>query len=282
MQTKYFKYDLLLLLTAFIWGMGFVAQRLGMAHAQPLMFNSLRFFLGAGVLIFFLKTKLKWEWIKKGFYLGFVMFLASGLQQIGLVYTSASKAGFITGLYVVLVPVLGIFIKHKASKSIWFSALLACIGLFLISGLSFNNLVIAKGDFFVILAAFFWALQIIKVDKFLKNTPAIPLAFLQFVFCGIFGFIASVVLEPKPFVGITQAGLALAFSGVFSVGVAFTLQIVGQKKVPTSHAAVIMSLETVFAAIGGYLILHERLSSKALIGCILMLLAMLWAQLFRR
>lgn len=296
MKTKEVKSVLILLLTAAIWGFAFVAQRVGMQHVGAFTFNGVRFALGSLSLlpvIYFFSRKsnaenadknksIKFEeadlktTIKSGMLAGCVLFIAASLQQIGLIYTTAGKAGFITSLYIVLVPILGIFLKQKTHFTTWIGALTAVIGLYL---LSINeSLSIEFGDFLEIIGAFFWAAHIQLIDRFVRNVDAIKLSSIQFATCSILSLIVAFIFEDVNFIGLSDALVPLLYGGIMSAGVAYTLQAIGQKSAKPSHAAIALSMESVFAAIGGALLLDERLPGRGYLGCGLMLLGMLIAQ----
>lgn len=290
MKNKEVKSVLILLLTAAIWGFAFVAQRVGMQHVGAFTFNGVRFALGSisllPVIYFFSKKStenienteeadLKTT-VKSGILLGSVLFIAASLQQVGLIYTTAAKAGFITSLYIVLVPILGIFLKQKTNAATWLGALTAVIGLYF---LSINEgFTIEFGDFLEIIGAFFWAAHIQLIDKFVKNINVIKLSSVQFATCSVLSLIVAFITEDVNLSGLTSAIVPLLYGGVMSAGVAYTLQAVGQKYAKPSHAAIALSMESVFAAIGGLLMLNELLPVRGYLGCALMLLGMLIAQ----
>ncbi|RPI01918.1 MAG: DMT family transporter [Calditrichaeota bacterium] len=283
MQTRTLKSDLLLLFAAAIWGFAFVAQRQGMQHIGPFLFNALRFALGTLVLLPFLPRRLppqpqtsSWMGRFGGIILGLILFSGASLQQIGIVYTSAGKAGFITGLYVVMVPFVGWFLNHRINVEHWLAVLLTVIGLFFLTITS--EFTIEKGDLFVLMGAFFWTGHVHLIGWLAPRTPTIRLAATQFMVCALLSLIAALFLEPVIGQNIYRAGVPLLYGGVMSVGVAFSLQVYGQKNAPPTHAAILLSLEAVFAVLGGWLILAEKLSSRSLFGCALMLLGMLSAQ----
>lgn len=296
MKTKEVKSVLILLLTAAIWGFAFVAQRLGMQHVGAFTFNGVRFALGSLSLlpvIYFFSRKPKNEnkynkeaqifeevdlktTVKSGMLAGCVLFIAASLQQVGLIYTTAGKAGFITSLYIVLVPILGIFLKQKTHFTTWIGALTAVIGLYL---LSINeSLSIEFGDFLEIIGAFFWAAHIQLIDRFVRNVDAIKLSSIQFATCSVLSLIVAFIFEDVNFSGLSDALIPILYGGIMSAGVSYTLQAIGQKSAKPSHAAIALSMESVFAAIGGAMMLHERLPVKGYAGCGLMLLGMLIAQ----
>lgn len=267
-----------------IWGFAFVAQRKGMEHTGPFLFNAARFLLGALVLLPFLKKDLFSTYKKSGLFqnltpklnLGCLLFAGASLQQIGIVYTSAGKAGFITGLYVIFVPLLGLFIGRKTNKLTWCGALLAVLGMFF---LSINqDFSIGNGDMLVLIGAFFWAFHVLTVDKLSKTNNAISLAFWQFLICSFLSFIASLLFEEIKISPVLAAILPILYAGICSSGIAYTLQVIAQKKAHPSHAAIILGLESPFAAMGGYILLAEILSRRELLGCGLMMAGMLLSQ----
>ncbi|QIR16171.1 DMT family transporter [Shewanella aestuarii] len=278
--------NLLLLLTAAIWGLGFVAQALGMDHLAPFMFNGLRFLIGAlslaPLLWFFAKRKKLLIGAPRSLMIasisaGCVLFIAASFQQVGLLYTTAANAGFITGLYIVLVPVFGLILKHQTGINTWLGCAIAVIGLFLLSVK--DDMTIGFGDLLQLMGACFWAIHILIIDHFARKHSPILLSQLQFIFCGLLSIMVSLAIETTEIANIGLAWAALAYSGLISVGVGYTLQVVAQKNAHPAHVAIILSLETVFAAIGGIMILGETLDSKALMGCALMLAGMLVSQI---
>ncbi|MGL5949607.1 MAG: DMT family transporter [Aeromonas sp.] len=289
MQGAALRANVMLLVAAAIWGMGFVAQRLGMDHMGPYTFNGLRFLLGALSLLpllYWLKRRLPqvstrptdWRAVLHGGALaGGVLFCAASLQQVGLLYTTAAKAGFITGLYIVLVPILGLLLKHKTGANTWLGMLIALIGLYRLSvGADFS---INFGDLLQLIGALFWAVHLLLLDHFAKRVAPIALACVQFVVCGLASLTAALVLETPSVAGALAGWQALLYAGLVSVGMGYTLQVLGQRGAHPAHAAIILSLETVFAAIGGVLMLGEVLDQRTLTGCALMLLGMLVSQL---
>ncbi len=278
MDRETLKADLLLLLTAAIWGFAFVAQRAGMDFIGPFLFNGIRFALGAMVLIPFVIAERKRTGqhglpLREGIMAGLVLFAGASLQQIGLVYTTAGNAGFITGLYVILVPVLGLLMRESTHWRTWTAGILATGGMFLLT--TSGTARMTTGDMFVLAGALFWAVHIQLISKFMKRSPAIQLAAVQFVICSVLSLLASLLLEPIYIDGIGKAVIPILYGGLISVGIAYTLQVVAQKKAPPSHAAIIMSLETVFAMIGGWMVLGERVSVRGAVGGLLMLTAMM-------
>ncbi len=275
--------DGLLVLTALIWGTAFVAQRMGMDHMEPWAFNAVRFLIGSFSVI----PLLLWQqrsgsifskktWIG-GVALGVLLTAGAGLQQWGLVYTTAGKAAFITGLYLVFVPIMVLFLGQKTKRDTWAGITLALPGLALLT--LDDNMSINKGDILEMTGAFFWAGHLILVDRLAARHNVIALAFIQFLTSSILCFGIAALFETWTFKQIQATAMPLLYVGIMSTGVAYTLQIIGQKSAPVAHASIILSLETVFAVIAGYLFLNEILSLKALAGCLLMLTGMLISQL---
>ena len=291
MVTKEIKSVFILLLTAAIWGFAFVAQRVGMGFLGAFTFNGIRFALGSISLlpvIYFFDKKFKSEnsaervdadiktTIKSGVIAGCILYIAASLQQVGLIYTTAAKAGFITSLYIVLVPILGIFLKQKTHSTTWLGAITAAVGLYF---LSINEgFTIEFGDLLQVIGALFWAVHIQVIDKFVKNVDAIKLSSTQFATCSVLSLITAFIFEDINTSGVIDAIVPLLYGGVMSAGVAYTLQAVGQRYAKPSHAAIALSMEAVFAAIGGILILNETMSLRGYLGCALMLAGMLISQ----
>lgn len=275
----------MLLLVAIIWGFAFVAQRLGMESLGPFGFNALRFMLGAcsllPLLLFFKapSSHCNKRLLKSGLLAGGVLFAGASLQQAGLVYTTAGNAGFITGLYIILVPVLGLLIGQTTIVNTWIGGLLAVAGLYL---LSFQDLsTINFGDILELLGAICWAAHVLLIAKLAPKVDNLRLAISQFVVCAILSGLVALFIEADSFT-VDNALLSwapIAYAGLISVGIAYTLQIVAQKHAPPAHAAIIMSLEAVAAAFGGWLMLDEQFSTAGIAGCSFMLLGMLISQL---
>lgn len=289
-KNKELRASFLLLLTAFIWGFAFIAQRVGAQYLGAFAFNGIRFVVGGISLIpvmMFLGAKEKDGEVKgavafkpavfPGIMAGGVLFCAATFQQIGLAYTTAGKAAFITGLYIVLVPVLGIFLKHRVRGITWAGVVLAITGLFFLSVR--EDFTIAKGDFLEIIGAFFWATHILLIDHYVKKVDSLKLSFVQFLASAAFSLCAAFIFEDISLTAIKMAIIPILYAGVLSVGVGYTLQVIGQKHAKPAHAAIILSMESVFAAIGGKLMLNESLGMRGLLGCALMLSGMLLSQL---
>lgn len=288
MNFRHYRADALMLLTAMIWGSTFVAQRLGMDHIGPFLYTGLRFMVGALAvmpLIWLLRkpataktqSRLSKPMLLGSMALGAALTLGINLQQIGLMFTTVTNSGFITGLYVILVPVFGLFIGMRTHKGTWAGALLALVGMVLLSvGPGFT---VASGDWLQLIGAACWAVHVLMVGALASRYDPILVSFIQFMVCAVVSLTLALVFEPIQWPMIQQALPAILYGGVLAVGVAFTLQVVAQKDAITSHAAIILSLEAVFAALAGWLILDETLSPRGLLGCALMLGGMLVAQL---
>jgi drug/metabolite transporter (DMT)-like permease len=286
-----YRADGLLLLAAAIWGGAFVAQRVGMDHVGPLTFNGVRFALGALTLLpLAFKERRKpvtlsgspfttGQTMWGGVSAGLVLFAGATLQQVGLVYTTAGKAGFITGLYVVLVPLLGMVWKQRPSGGGWAGAFLAAVGLYFLSVT--EELTLAPGDAWELAGAFMWAGHVLVLGWLSPRAKVIWLACVQYLVCSLLSLIVAGATETITGRGLIAAAVPILYGGVFSVGVAYTLQVVAQRVAPPTHAAIILSLEAVFAAIAGCLLLGEELTLRALLGCGLMLAGMLVTQLRR-
>jgi len=293
MDTSTVKSDALLLTTAIIWGFAFVAQRVGMDFVGPFIFNGIRFALGCIVLVpLILKNGVtggnhaeknrpanRKMGIFGGLIAGIVLFTGASLQQVGLVYTTAGNAGFITGLYVVIVPILGLLLRHRTNAGTWAGAFLAAAGLYLLSVT--DAFTISFGDLLVLIGAFFWAVHVLIIGWLSPKLDSFKLAFLQYAACSLFSLIVAAVFEDNTMNGIVLASIPILYGGILSVGIAYTLQVVAQKTAHSAHAAIILSLEAVFAAVGGWIILDEVLTPRELLGCSLMLGGMLTSQLWQ-
>ncbi len=285
-NSKVYRADALLLVTAIIWGSGFVAQRMGMDHIGPFAFNGIRFALGTLVLLPLIKYKrspnsdLKrtQSFFWGGGIAGCVLFLAATLQQIGLVYTTAGKAGFITGLYVIFVALMAWLGGYKPDVGSWLGAALACAGLYFLS--ITENLTFAPGDLCVLIGAIFWAAHVLILSWLAPKMDGLRLACTQFAVCSFLSLLAAVILETNTLLGLKAALIPILYGGFISVGAGYTLQVIAQKDAPPVHAAIILSLEAVFGAVSGWLVLDETLSLRAFVGCTLMLAGILTAQMW--
>ena len=278
--------DLLLLLTAAIWGFAFVAQRLGNLYMGPFTFNAIRFSLGALALVPLLLwqrrkgvdrpsvplRKLIWPMLATGL----LLFAGASLQQVGLLGTTAGKAGFITGLYVVLVPLLALTWGRRTHLAHWIGALLAVVGLYFLSVTS--GFSISPYDLIVLAGAFIWAGHVHLIDRYADQVGPVRLAIVQFAITGLLSAIIALSFETVTWADITAGIGPILFGAFMSVGLAYTLQIVAQRTADPTHAAIILSLEGAFAALGGWLVLHEMLSLRGLLGCGLMLAGTLVSQ----
>ncbi|MBE0647639.1 MAG: DMT family transporter [Bacteroidales bacterium] len=283
------KSDVLLLLAAAIWGFAFVAQRVGMDYMGPFTFSAVRFSLGSLVLVPFLffrkkqafnklfptkKEKTRIIWLQ--LLLGLLVFGGVSFQQYGLVYTTAGNAGFITGLYVVFVPVAGLFMGQRNHFTIWIGVALAVAGLYFLSvreGFTINF-----GDALVLVCALIWTAHVIIVGHVAPRTDPIRTAIIQFSICALFSWIVAIGVEEIAIQPILDALWPILYGGLMSVGIGYTLQVFAQQKAHPAYASIILSLESVFAVLGGWLILNEVVTGKILLGCCLMLTGMIVAQ----
>ena len=292
MKTKV-RNSCLLFLTACIWGSSFVAQSVGMDYIGSYTFNCLRFLIGGLVLlpvIFFSRhrkkdqkdrskdrTLQKKEILCGGIVCGVVLCIASTLQQIGIIYTTAGKAGFLTAMYIVLVPVLGLFLKRKAGLQLWISVGLALIGLYLLcmkGAFSLNG-----GDVLLILCAVGFSVHIMVVDYFSPKLDGMILSCIQFLVAGLISGIGMLLSEQFDWHMVLLAAKPILYSGVLSCGVGYTLQVIAQKGLNPTVASLLMSLESVVSVIAGFLVLHEVLSGRELLGCVFMFAAVILAQI---
>jgi drug/metabolite transporter (DMT)-like permease len=293
MNQKIVRANLLLLLVALIWGSTFAAQRLGMRYVGPFTFNFVRFLLGAAVLFpLALKTwrdapppvaataAVRWLPLWGSALAGLALFTGINLQQIGLITTSAANAGFITGLYVIIVPMTGLLFGMRCGPGVWTGAILGVVGLYLLS--IADTLALSSGDAWILAGAFAWAGHVLIIGWLSPKIHSFYLAFGQALVCGILSFFAALAMEDIQLGGILDAAMPLLFSGVVTTGIAFTLQVVAQKDSPPAHAALIMQMETVFAALAGWLFLGETMTGKGIAGAALIMTGMLIAQFWRR
>ncbi len=287
MHGKKLRANLLLVLTAFIWGMAFVAQSRGMESCGPFLFNGVRSLLGGAVLlpvIAFLdgrkaaeEKETKWP-LFGGLCCGVVLFLASSLQQIGIIDSGAGKAGFITALYVVLVPVFRLFFGKKATLVTWLSVGIAVFGMYLLC-MDGASLAVQTSDALLLGCAAVFAVHIMVIDRFAPQVDCVRMACVQFFVAGILSLITAFLAEDVQLRYILDAAVPILYTGILSSGVAYTLQIVAQKDTDPTSAALICSLESVFALIGGWLLMHEGFSARELWGCALTFGAILLSQL---
>lgn len=270
-----------------IWGSAFIAQSVGMDKIGPFTFQAVRCFL-AVVFLFpasalFSKGKPFWKsWAdpalwRSGVICGLALFAASSLQQIGLVYTDAGKAGFLTAMYIVFVPFLGLFLGQRPGRNALLSLIPAIVGLYLLSCTSVSG--INKGDVLLLLCAVAFSVQILLIDRHCAGLDGLKLNCIQALVVAVLSVPWALLTETVDASRIASCWLPLGYAGVLSMGVAYTLQIVGQKRVAPSAAALLMSLESVFAALFGWLLLHETMTRAELLGCVLVFAAVVISQL---
>ncbi len=294
-ETSTLKNSLLLLLTATIWGVAFVAQSVSMDYIGGFTFNAIRNIIGAitlvPVILIFSKQdpaadqnpadrqKARKTLITGGICCGILLCLASNFQQFGIKYTTVGKAGFITACYIIIVPIIGIFLKKKCSPFIWIAVLLSLGGLYLLCISPGEGFSIGKGDTLVLICAVVFSFHILTVDHFSPLVDGVKMSCIQFLVCGILSGIPALIFENPNITNILQAWMPILYAGILSCGVAYTLQIVGQKGMNPTVASLIMSLESCISVIAGWLILGQNLSSREIFGCVLMFGAIVLAQL---
>lgn len=317
--------SLLLLLTATIWGVAFVAQSVGMQYIEPFTFNCVRCFFGGIVLIpcIWLLNRLdhakereeanresllttdigtqrenknskekKTQWrvlFTGGILCGICLCLGSNLQQFGIVYTTVGKAGFITAFYIIIVPILGLFFHRKCGVTVWGGVLLALVGLYFLCitnndaasevGRLIPWIPVGKGEFLLFIGASAFSLHILVIDHFTQMADGVKMSCIQFFVCGILSAVGMVLTEQPQIADIFRAWQPILYAGIMSCGVAYTLQIVGQKGMNSTVASLILSLESVISVLAGMILLSQRLSSREILGCVLMFAAIILAQL---
>lgn len=286
------KSSLILFVTAVIWGVAFVAQDVGMEYVRPFTFNGIRSVMGALVLLpfIFARDKIRGEkafkWNNKtlitgGVLCGIALCTATNFQQFGIMLSdeSAGKAGFITAFYIVLVPIYGIFLKKKSSPLVWLAALVAVGGLYLLCIPEGVGFVIELADVLVFICAAVFAVQILLVDYFAPMVDGVKLACIQFATSGVISLSLSLMTEKIDFNAIGNAWLPIVYAGVFSSGVAYTLQIIGQKNANPTVASIIMSLEACVSVVAAWIILGDAMSTRQIVGCAVMFAAIILAQI---
>lgn len=286
------KNSLLLLLTATIWGVAFVAQSVGMDYVGGFTFNMARSLIGSAVLlpvIWFMgrnsskkaeeaqgsgsSKDLLWG----GLACGILMCLASNFQQFGIKYTTVGKAGFITACYIVLVPILGLFLKKKCSPFIWLAVAMSVAGLYLLC--ITDGFSIGKGDILVLICAVLFSFHILVIDYYSPKVDGVKLSCIQFLVCGILSGIPALIFEKPEMCAVLTAWQPILYAGVMSCGVAYTLQIIGQKNMNPTVASLILSLESCISVLAGWVILGQQLSAREITGCVIMFAAIILAQL---
>ena len=275
-----------LLVATLIWGSTFVAQSVGLDLIEPFTFQVGRTVLAVPFMVILLLIQNPKDFLsswknpklwKAGIPCGVALFAASGLQQMGMVHTDAGKSGFLTAMYIILVPLLGIFMKRKPSKTIYISVVLAVAGLYLLSCVGVTT--INRGDLMLLGCALAFAFQILFVEIFGNGLNGVQLNCAQCIVNGVLSAIVMLLFEEPNMEAITACWLPLMYAGILSMGVAFTLQIVGQKYLDSAPASIIMSLESVFAVLAGWLILGETMTTAETIGCVLMFAAVILSQI---
>lgn len=289
------KNSLLLLLTAAIWGVAFVAQSVSMDYIGGFTFNTVRNIIGAVTLlpvIAFLgkkspdanvdKTQQKNELktlITGGICCGILLCVASNFQQFGIKYTTVGKAGFITACYIIIVPIIGIFLKKKCSPFIWIAVMLSLVGLYLLCLKPGEGFALGRGEILVLICSVLFSMHILVIDHFSPLVDGVKMSCIQFLVSGILSGIPALIFENPSLSGILNAWLPILYAGVMSCGVAYTLQIVGQKNMNPTVASLILSLESCISVLAGWIILGQSLSGREIFGCILMFAAIILAQL---
>ncbi len=278
--------DLLLLFAAAIWGAGFIAQKLGMDHMGPLLFTGLRLLVGAFVLLPLLRARSPRRRSTTAprhlALVSFVLLCAFSTQQIGIQYTTVSKAGFITALYVIFTPIIGLGFAQRTRPGLWGCAILALMGLAMLSLRPSEPLVMQGGDAIVLLAAALWGLHVVLIARLAPASDPVRLAFWQFLLAGSGAAALAMIIEENHARAVVQGLPAVLYAGVFATAIAFTIQIVAQRSAPATHVAILLSFEAVFAAIFGAIVLHDRLSPREFLGGAIVFLAVLASQIHRR
>ncbi len=309
MNRKRARSNAMLVLTALIWGLAFVAQSVGMDYVKPFTFNAARFFIGGVVLIplisWMKRTREKEQTasdgqgggtrsgametateaaqrrkmgILGGICCGTALFVASAFQQFGVAQTSVGKAGFITALYIIIVPILGIFMKRKVALTVWISVVIATVGMYLLC-MSGGGLAVSRGDLLVFICSICFSFHILVIDYFSPKADGVFLSCVQFFTAGVMAIVPALIFENPTLSSLIAAWAPVLYAGVMSCGVAYTLQVVAQKDTDPVVASLILSLESVFSLLAGWVLLGQKLSPKELFGCVLVFAAILLAQI---
>ncbi|ALL63739.1 Permease of the drug/metabolite transporter (DMT) superfamily [Paraburkholderia caribensis MBA4] len=293
---QHLRANLLMLVAAMIWGSAFVAQRLSLDSIGPFLFTGLRFLLGAFVVLIVWSiarrrrgkqaggndapaspTPSRASTLRRdGALLGLLVAVSISCQQIGLQYTKVANAGFISSLYVVIVPLIGVLLRHQTGIGVWLGALLAALGMYFLS--VDEHFSILYGDWLQLAGSIVISAQVVLVSRFARRHDPLALALVQFVVCGVVSLAVGLAVDPLRIADIVRAAPTILYGGALSVGVAYTIQVVAQKDAAPAHAAVIFSMEGVFAALAGWLVLGETLATRALLGCALMLAGLIVCQ----
>lgn len=295
MQKTSIKNLCLLILTALIWGSAFVAQSVGMDYVEPFTFLAARSVIGGVVLLPIIplldlwkvkngqkKEKPETKAEKKvlligGICCGLALFAASAFQQFGISFTTVGKAGFITAMYIVLVPILGIFLKKKIGIKVGISVVMAVIGLYLLC--ITDGFSLGLGDALVLVCAFLYSIHILVIDHFSPKVDGVRMSCIQFFTCGALSILCMLIWEDATIANMLAAWKPILYAGILSSGVAYTLQVVAQKNVDPTMASLVLSLESVFSVLAGWVVLHQILSGREIFGCVLMFTAIILAQL---
>ncbi len=283
MKKKTVVSSLLLFLAACIWGIAFVAQSVGMDYMGPFTFNGARFLIGGTVLlpIIFIRRRQKIHSsgmaLKGGICCGLAICAASLFQQMGIQYTTVGKAGFITTLYIILVPLSGLFLRRKVAGRVWAAAAAAAVGMYLLC--MTEGFSVGKGDALVFVCAVLFTVHILVIDFFSPKADGVAISCIQFYTAGILCTVGAVLAEQPSWGQLAQGIVPVLYAGVMSCGVAYTLQIIGQKELDPSVASLILSMESVVSVLAGWLILGQALTARELAGCVIVFAAVIFVQL---
>ena len=290
---KQLRGSLLLVLTAMIWGAAFVAQSVGMDYIGPFTFLCSRSFLGSAVLlpVIFFRSRHQQEnadspapaggklLLLGGLLCGIALFLGSIFQQIGIQHTTAGKAGFITTLYVVLVPLVGLFAHKRVAPKVWGAVVLSLVGMYFLCLFGTDLSSINRGDLWEIAGSLGFTLHILVIDHFSSRVDGVKMSCIQFFVCGVLAMVFMFALEAPSWSSILAAALPICYAGILSSGAGYTLQIIAQKDTDPTVASLLMSLESVFSLVFGWILLKEAMSGVELLGCLLIFVAVIWVQL---